>query len=429
MIEIKPFKAYMYNLSKINPPNCLFTPPYDVITKEDQKMFYNLSRYNFIRLILGREYPKDTKDSNRYTRARDTFEKWIRENIIVEASKSAIYIYEQRYKIDGILKKRTGFITLMRLKDFSSRFVFPHEKTFDAPKRDRFLLLKKVKANLSPIFSLFDDPDSKITNILKGYAKRHKKILEVTDRDSVLHRLWQIGDEGVIKKITESMRGKDIYIADGHHRYESALEYKRLMQKKDPAYSKDSPYNFIMVYFLGLNEKAITILPTHRIVKLKTDFNKEKIPQLLNRLFFVERKNSLEDLLDSLKCYQGRTYFFGLCQGKEGNFLLRPKEKIALQVFMKDIPDGLKKIDVELLHTLILDKILKENNALSEISYTRDLKCIQHLTNKKRNVVAFLLNPTRIPQFKTAIRKGVRLPHKSTYFYPKPLSGLVIHKF
>lgn len=429
MIEIRPFKAYMYNLSRLKNPDPLFTPPYDVITKEEQEAFYNLSRYNFIRLILGREYPNDTKDSNRYTRARDTFEKWIRENIVVEANKSTIYIYEQRYKIDGILKRRTGFIALMRLRNFSSRLVFPHEKTFDVPKRDRFLLLKEVKANLSPIFSLFDDPDNKITNILKGYTKKHKKILEVTDRDSVLHRLWQIGDEGVIKKITESMRGKDIYIADGHHRYESALEYKNLMQQKDPAYSKDSPYNFIMVYFLGLNEKAITILPTHRIVKLKADFKKGKILQLLKRFFFVERKNNLESLLDSLKRYEGKTCFFGLCQGKEGNFLLKPKDKAVLKAFMKDIPDGLRETDVELLHTLILDKILKENNALSEISYTRDLRYIQSLINEKKNVVAFLLNPTRIPQFRTAIRKGIRLPHKSTYFYPKPLSGLVIHKF
>ncbi len=429
MIDIKPFKAYMYNLSKLKNPGRLFTPPYDVITKEEQRMFYNLSRYNFIRLVLGREYPNDTKDSNRYTRARDTLEKWIREKIMIKTTKSAVYIYEQRYKIDGILKRRTGFIALMRLKDFSSRFVFPHEKTFDAPKRDRLSLLKEVKANLSPIFSLFDDPDNKITDILDCYTKKHKKILEITDRDGVLHRLWQISDEGIIKKLTESMRSKDIYIADGHHRYESALEYKNLMQQKDPAYSKDSPYNFIMVYFLGLNEKAITILPTHRILKLKASFKKEEIPHLLKDFFFVERKNNLKSLLDSLKRYEGKTYFFGLCQGKESNFLLKPKDKAVLKTFMKDMPDGLREIDVELLHTLILDKILKEKNAVDEVSYTRDLKCIQRLIKKEKNLVAFLLNPTSISQFKTAIIRGIRLPHKSTYFYPKPLSGLAIHKF
>jgi len=421
MIEIRPFKTYRYNSLKVKNLSRVVTPPYDVITKEEQVMFYNLSRYNFIRLILGKRYPSDTKGSNCYTRARDFFKRWVKEGVLIKEKEDAIYVYEQRYRIDGALKRRIGFIALMRLKDFSSNLVFPHEKTFDEPKRDRFALLKTVKANLSPIFNLFNDPGDKITTLLKNYTKNHKGILEITDRDLVIHKLWQIKNRDVIKEIVESMRNKDIYIADGHHRYEAALEYKRLMQRRDSKYLEEAPYNYIMVYFLDLNEDAVTILPTHRVIWLKEDFKKEGMQQLLRKFFFLKRKKNLDVLITTLKCHRKKPYFFGLCQGAEDCFLLVPKTKAIFKKFMREI-------DVEILHELIIDKILRKD-IIREISYTRDLNYIKHLIKNDRNFIAFLLNPTRLSQFKNAIREKIRLPHKSTYFYPKPLSGLVIHKF
>ncbi len=424
MIEIKPFKAYRYNEQKIKNLNNLFTPPYDVITQKEQDAFYKLSKYNFIRLILPKEYPGD----NRYKRARDILNKWIKKSVMVKEETAAIYLYEQSYKIDGILKKRIGFIGLVRLRDFSDNLIFPHEKTFAGPKKDRSLILKELKANLSPIFSLFNDPQKKITSILKEYAKNNRRILKVKDKDAVSHSLWQIQDPKLINKIVSLMYAKDIFIADGHHRYEAALGHKKSMEAKS-RYSKDAPYNFVMTYFLGLDEDAVTILPTHRVIKLKEELKKNQILEFLKQSFFVKRKKSLKTLVGELKTHQRKNHCFGLCLGRGGYFILIPKDKANIKRRMKDAHHHLKKLDVNILHSLIIDDIAKEKDVIREISYIRDLGHIQELMNKDNNFIAFLLNPMKISQFKKVVKDKIRLPHKSTYFYPKPLSGLLLHRF
>jgi uncharacterized protein (DUF1015 family) len=430
MIEIKPFGAYMYNSSKIKDLEKLFTPPYDVITKEEQRSFYNLSRYNFIRLILGIKHPHDNKKSNRYTRARDFLNTWIKKGILAKEKDEAIYIYSQNYKVDGILRERVGFIALMRLKDFSENLVLPHEKTFDEPKRDRLMLLKEVRANLSPIFSLFEDSGKKITDILKFYTKSNRRMLEVRDKDLVRHKLWRVKDKDFIKKISELMQHKDIFIADGHHRYEVALEYKKLMQREDRAYSNGSPYNFIMVYFLGLIESAITILPTHRLVRLNKGFKKEGTEQLLKDFFHISKKKSLGELMSALNLNRNNGPHFGLYWEKGCYFLLKLKKKCtALQKFMKETPAQLRGLDVEVLHNVIIEASLRKRGIIRDIYYIRDFKHLQKLIKNEKDLICFLLNPMRLSQFKDAIKGGIRLPHKSTYFYPKPLSGLAIHKF
>ncbi len=246
MAEIRPFKGIFYNKDLITNLSLVIAPPYDVISPSDQDHLYEQSPYNIVRLIKGREFPEDNGEENVYRRANQYFQSWLMERLLIEDLDEAIYICQDEYKLhDGMRKVRKGFFALFRLEDFGSGSIYPHERTLAGPKESRFRLMKACSANFSPIFSLYSDPDRKVEQVMEGVFAFSPDI-QILSQERILHRLWKITDPKCCRKIMEAMKGQKIFIADGHHRYETALNYQRFMRRNTDQGRKTGPMIIVL---------------------------------------------------------------------------------------------------------------------------------------------------------------------------------------
>ena len=427
MADVFPFKGLLYNCDTMAEPAKVMAPPYDVISDHMRNEFYREHRYNVVRLILGKPARKDTKRNNRYTRARDYMNDWLGKDILKQDKEPAFYVYEQKYLHKGKLKTRVGFIGLMRIEDPRKSRVLPHEYTFAGPKKDRLNLMTEAKANLSPIFSLFEDRKSYVTNILKKTTAKVKSVMDI-ERAGVNHRLWKIKDKTSIKKIKNFMKPKAIFIADGHHRYETALAFRDQMKKRGTG---KSAYNRVMVYFSSLDPEAVTILSTYRVIK---NIGNMPYKELLSRLkghFEIKKFKDKKKFFSGLEKSKGIR--LGMYCGRGSYDLLTLKNEEILESLISGGKSARwKRLPVTVLHQLVFNKILevKENVAKEEnIIYTRDGEYAANLVDKENYKAAFFLSPTSVDELTGIARSRERMPHKSTYFYPKLLSGLVINKF
>jgi len=255
MPQIKPFRGVLYNSKKVDSPTVV-APPYDVISPQIQDELYRANEYNIIRLILGKEEAADSKRSNKYKRANRFFTKWLNNKILIQDTKPSVYVYSQEYFHKDKKRVRLGFIARMRIEDPRKSKVLPHEYTFAKPKQDRLQLIRETKANLSPIFTLFQDEGNKVISILKGAIKK-RPIFDI-EYEGVRNKVWRLADKGSIKKIQAVIDDKDIYIADGHHRYEVAVSYRDEMRKKQQR-QKSNGHNYVMMYLSPLNQKGVTV--------------------------------------------------------------------------------------------------------------------------------------------------------------------------
>ncbi|MGB2706196.1 MAG: DUF1015 domain-containing protein [Candidatus Omnitrophota bacterium] len=424
MAEIKPFKGILYNEKKVDIAKVV-TPPYDIISQSMQNRFYHADPHNIIRLILGKEEKSDTSRNNRYTRSALFLERWLRGRIFVKDTKPSIYIYTQEYLYRRRKRTRIGFIALMKIEDPKESGILPHEYTLDKPKADRFNLIVKTKANLSPIFCLFQDRENRISGILKRFVKSRDALFAV-DAEGVTHKLWRVQGKSMVEEIKKCMRSKKIFIADGHHRYEVALTYRNRM-KRSKNYKKNVDY--IMMYFSNLSERGnLTILSTHRVVRNIPGFGRKKIIPALKRYFRVKSIKRIGDLLKYLdKTPKGKHSFGVHVRGKF--YLLALKEKYSADNVESKKTDALKRLNVTILHDLIIDKILGVKNSESSIKYIRNEKDALALIDRGDYEMAFFLRPTQVSEMTAVAKKGELMPQKSTYFYPKLLTGLVINKF
>lgn len=422
MAKILPFCGLRYNPVKIRRLEKVVTPPYDVISAYQQAQLYKTDRHNFIRIILGRENKSDSPARNRYSRARDFLAQWIKREVLVKDGRPSVYIYEQIFNFEGRRVRRRGFIALLELEAPGKGVVFPHEKTFCRPKEDRLNLLKAVKANLSPIFGLYPDNNFKINALLSGYSRGRP--LARLKFEGIENRLWRVSDEGFIRKLAAAMSDKKIFIADGHHRYEVACFYKRLIGR-----SKAVNADNVMMYFCSLNSQGLKILPTHRVIR---HIPEERLRTLIQRLgahFIVRRCDSKRRLFLRLRQAKNNRQAFGLYLGNRRFYLLtliRGKIKCVSRQGVRCY----NRLDVVLLHAIILRKLLgvkESDKSDSGIFYTRDALEAVALVDSQKYQAAFFMNPPDPAQV-SAIASGLKMmPHKSTYFYPKPLSGLVIN--
>ncbi|MDD5449559.1 MAG: DUF1015 domain-containing protein [Candidatus Omnitrophica bacterium] len=426
MPRIQPLKGILYNPKKTDISNVV-APPYDVISPEMQDVLYRKSDYNIVRLILGKEEPGDSDKKNKYTRARQYMHAWLERGILEEDKTEAIYVYSQEYSYGGRKKTSVGFLARMEIEDPRKSKVLPHEYTFLKPKQDRLNLIRQVRANLSPIFTLFSY-DEGIGAILKSCLKA-KPDLE-TEQDGVRHKLWRLSDKNAIGKIQEFMLDKEIYIADGHHRYEVAVSYRDEMHiKEDP--DSIQPYDYVMMYFSPLDEEGLTILSTHRLVK-NIYMDTDEFLKRLDTYFYVKKCASLKELFKEMGAVKNNEYAFGIYpKGKPFYFLKLKDEAILDEVIKEDKSREWKRLDVSILHGVIFDHILNLRKKIQDednIIYTRDADYAKEEMDKGKYEAAFFLNPTKVKQVRDIARIGDRMPHKSTYFYPKLLSGLVINK-
>ncbi len=436
MAEIYPFRALHYSPQIVSDLASVVTQPYDKITPEMQARYYELSPYNLVRIIRGREHSGDTPQDNVYTRAARSLQDWIERRVLVSESEPALYPYFQEYSVPGqeeTRHERRGFIALSRLEDYPARVVHRHEETLSGPKADRLELLKATRAHFGQIFVLYSDPKGEIEAALAPRA--HDRTWErVSDEYGTVHSVWQVTDPSAIERVAEAMRDKKLVIADGHHRYETALAYRNYCRAQ--AMHDDRP-EYVMMTFIRMESEGLTILPTHRVVHRLPRFDWREFAAGAAEFFEVEDVRVEGPVhawgrrfLDRLAEAGRERPTIGAYAGPGKLALLHLRNDLDLKNVLTDVPEGLERLDVILLHRLLLEHVLRiDREAVREeknLSYARELHAAA-LADSGEAQVSFLLNPTPIqPVWENALAGRV-LPQKSTDFYPKLLSGLTAY--
>jgi uncharacterized protein (DUF1015 family) len=421
MAKIEAFASIHYNPDLVGDISDVVCPPYDVIDAKAQENFYRRHPYNFIRLILGKEVSGDNESENQYTRAAGYLEEWMRRGILVQDKEPSIYFCEQEFKASGVAGKRLGFIALMGLGSAGETpSVYPHEHTHAAPKEDRFRVFKAVEANLSPIFTIFSDSKKEIKRLFDEQVRNKKPFFRVQGEDGETDTVWRVTDKAVIGKLQAFLREKELFIADGHHRFEVAKMFRDHKLALDPRHFKDS-YNFIMTYFTACEDEGLVVLSTHRLIK-----GAEFSIKALSPVFAVKEAADQKALCAELKKNEGRSGSFGLY--KEGKFFFfQVADKAACDRMIREAPQAYRDLDVAILHRVVFDGLLKIG--LPQIFYEVDLGRAIAAVDAGSYGALFILNPTKLEQIREIALGGEVMPQKSTYFYPKVLSGLVVHKF
>lgn len=427
MVEIIPFKGLRYDYSKISDLSQVMAPPYDVISDEKQEELYEVHEKNIVRIDFGKDFPDDDENHNKYTRAREYFEKWQEEGTLVRDPRHSFYLYGMEYRVKTRTMHQWGFICLARLERFQDRVILPHEEVLKGPLEDRLRLMRECGSNFSPIYAMFSEKEQTIDKELKGIAG-DKPDMEAMDSYGTRHRLWKVDDENVISHIQGVLKNKHLYIADGHHRYTTALHYRDEMRVKTGKKSGE-PFDYTMVYLTNMEAAGITILPAHRVIK-KIGIQREKVLEGLREFLDLEEVDGVSEMIEG-KERKSFMHAFGLYF--DGQFyVMNLKVGIDPQQAIKDDRSrSWKKLDVAILHKIIIENILglpaekKEQNLEYDIDEDHAVKKVDE---GKAEMVIFL-NPTGVHQVKDISLDSERMPGKATYFYPKLLTGLVFNKF
>lgn len=436
MVKVFPFKGILYN-EDIKKVEKVFTPPYDVISEEEQDNFYNIHDFNYIRVILGKEFPTDNEYNNRYVRSAAFLDGWLRHNILEQDDKPAFYVYEQRFKAKGKKFSRIGFVGILRLEDMGRGKVYPHEETHSRAKIDRLQIMRATSANLESIFCLYSDEKAKTLKVFKKFMRR-KPLHEVTDKDKVTHRIWRIDRKPAIAKIVKEMRDKAVFIADGHHRYEAALRYKNELKMRNTKFSEEEAYNHIMIYFTPLEDKGLVVLPIHRVLHNLSFFDPARFEHDLAQYFEIKPYKATKKtaakvrkkLLKDMEKLGNEKHVFGMYLGNNRYYLLTLKnEDIVDEMVEEEKPKAWKHLDTTILHYVVFETILGIGEHIEDkVIYVKGDEETIKKVDKDGCQVAFLLNSTKIEQITAIASKLEKMPQKSTYFYPKLLSGLVLNK-
>ncbi len=446
MADVLPFAAVRYN-TKEKDKNLiladLVAPPYDVIAAEQQQALYDRHPCNIVRLILGKAQLNDDEFNNRYTRAAALLQTWKEQEILTPDKKRALYGYEQEFTIPGTNRKavRRGFFAAVRLMDYRSGRIRAHERTHQGPKADRLRLLRATQCNLSPIFVLYSDPEKGVKKHLDA-ACGCPPCDQLTDDQGVTHRLWVIQQKEVILGIREAMKNRNLFIADGHHRYETSLNYRDEM--RDVTGSKDGrqPFDYTLMYLNDFDDDGLVILPTHRVLarELGADVDLDEVLEDLEEYFQVkEFKVDLGDLEKAAEAIRERVQppkggpmrcVMVVRKGRAWTLTLKKEADLKEMFGDEEIPDQVRKLDVTMLHRYIITRGWMGNPEIEmeegDIYYEKNITDALNLLQKNKGCVAFIMNPTTKQQAQEIADLGELLPQKSTYFYPKLLSGLVL---
>ncbi len=440
MAEIMPFQMVQYGPEYSNALKSLITPPYDVISPEQQDSFYKSHPFNVIRLVLGKQFSSDTPEDNRYTRASNTLKKWMTDKVLVRKPKPGFTLYQMDFReSDGNWKRIDGFVGLLKAEDYGAGKVLPHEKTYSGPKKDQLKLLRACRANFTPIHAMFNDPEGIVLKLYESLLNTEPE-QEVRDSEEIIHRTWSLCEENAVHGIVEFLREKSLFIADGHHRYETALAYRREMEARNPS-TIGQPDNYIMSYFTSMSHPGLTVLPAHRMLRDLKDFNKEEFLRRMSDCFEIhdldydisDLENASKRLSSKLREFAKVGGHFGVLFNGEQRFrLISLRDPEIFSSFLSaNIPESLINLDVTIFRELILGHCfgLDKEDLENHIEYTPSAADALKKTMLGEIQVSFILNPTRVDQMTKVAELGQKLPHKSTYFYPKISSGLVLNVF
>ena len=422
MAEIRAFKALRFDTEKAGAIEELVCPPYDIISEEQRQEYLYRNQNNIIRL----ELPKGDEP---YKTAGEVLKKWLDSGVLKKDSEDAVYIYEEEFSINGIHAKFKGCIVRVKIEEFSKGVVLPHEETLSKAKEDRFNLMKATNCNFSQIYSLYMDSEHKIVNRLDKLSDCKPEI-ELTDGDKVTHRLWIVTDKDEINAICSDFADKKLYIADGHHRYETALNYRNYCRENGIG---DGGEDYVMMMLVDMEHDGLVVLPTHRLVRDLESFDKEKILNDCKEYFDVSEESDVSNAESKLKeLYDEGKKAFAFYSGDKGYNLLVLKDEKVIEKLLPNKSKATQGLDVTVLHTLVLEKIFgidAENMAKQiNLTYTRLFDEAIESVDTGKAQCAFILNPTRVTEIRDVAAAGEKMPQKSTYFYPKLITGLVMNK-
>ena len=438
MANLRPFHGVLYNQESVGNIRDVVGPPYDVIDTGAQKALYARHPHNVIRLELGLDQPGDGPSENRYTRAAQHLQAWLEKDVLRRDPQPAIYPCMIDYRVPGqdagqgrgVLK---GFLAVMELEEFGAGRVLPHENTRAAAKNDRFRLLDACHANFSPIFSLFSDPENRIFMSIEKAIGSQKPRIDFEDDEGFRQRLWAITDPERLRNLAAALKPKPLFIADGHHRYETALAYRKLRREQAGCGAAGSwqPWDGVLMLCASLEDPGLTVLPTHRVLKrplagmndirekLRDAFSIEEIP------FAAETEpEARARFVHSLRQKGLLGQAFGLTLKDVPRYFVLALRSHAQAAHVTSPRDGL---DVSVLHAQILTPLSVPELSEDTVLYTKDDDEALDLVRGGEAEAAFLLNPTKVAEVSAVASAGERMPHKSTYFFPKPLTGLVMH--
>jgi uncharacterized protein (DUF1015 family) len=431
MADVQPLRGIRYNSEAIGNLSQVITPPYDVISEEAQAKYYVRNPYNIIRLELGMDEPGDTSLNNRYTRAASTFAEWRVNSILQQEATRCYYLYQQIFTHNAQTYTRTSLLARVRLEPWSAHIVLPHEHTMAKPKDDRLKLLRACVTNLSPIMSLYDDPQGRIRRLLSSYAENVE--VQITDEVNEEHRLHPITDERQIALIQNFFAERQLYIADGHHRYETALNYREEVRAMHHKLDLKDAANFVLMALTDVDDPGLLVLPTHRLLfGLSQDALKRLTSQQLTRYFTIyDLDEASYDVLLQRLAQKGASQPSFVLSTAQRTWLLSLNEAGKARMGESNHSNAWNELDVAIAHTLILEDILGlkagDMTAETHIRYTRDAQQALHAVQTGEAQATLILNATRVRQICDVAIAGDRMPQKSTYFYPKLITGLVMN--
>lgn len=417
MATIRPFRGLRYNPEKIANLSEVITQPYDKITPRLQTTYYERHPANYVRLIFGHA-------EDRYEESLQTYDRWVQEGLLLKDPEPALYPYTQTYRIGGNPDPvtRTGFVCAIKLHPYEDKVVLPHERTLKGPKQDRFKLFAKTLKNYEQVFMLYGDPDRRVEKLFEA-AIAQNPLIQAGDDYGCIHRVWRVANPEVIGKAREVLEPLPVLIADGHHRYETALALQEHLRPRHPDAPDAAAFNHRMVTLVNLFDPGLLVLPTHRyVIKLKQDFESAKAG--LERYFDITPE-SRDELAARVK-ENADKHAFGLYR-KDGSFLLVLKDSAVMNQVMPDAAPELRALDVSVLHNLVIEKLLGigKEEIESYIAYERYAEKAYENVDSGKYEMVFLMNPTRVEQVEAVSKVGEKMPQKSTDFYPKLVSGLV----
>ena len=436
MAQIIPFHGTLYNPTTVGDVRKVVAPPYDIIDSTLQKTLHDRHPNNVIRLELGYEQPGDTPANNKYTRAAAALQDWLKSGALRKDSQPAVYYhtieYRPPYSAPGTQTKVfKGFLSTVELEEFGSGKIYPHENTRAAAKTDRLNLLEACRANFSAIISLYSDPQNEVLTLLEQAIAGDKPRIDFQDDEGFRQQLWSVTDPTVLAKVVQIMNTKQLFIADGHHRYETALNYRRARRQQAGALTSPQPYDNVLMLFASLEDKGLTVLPTHRVLTTPVPAPKdllgkfESVFEVTALPFQAGNESQVRaQFIERLRSQGQRVPMFGLALKNDSHYYLltlRPSHRPTAAASPRD------RLDVSLLQQHVISTLCPTQQEQEAMLYSKDDHEALNWVRQGTGTAALLLNPTKVAEVKAVASAGERMPHKSTYFFPKPLTGLVMN--
>ena len=438
MADVTPFCGILYNKDKIDNMGYVMSPPYDVISPDENNHLHNLHENNVVRLILGKDMDGDSDVENRHVRAAKYFNKWIDEDIFEKDADRAFYFTSMEFSLKNRRIIRYGLISLVKIEPFEKKMILPHEKTFSKVKKERLNLMKISNANYSQIFSLYSDTGD-ILNFLKKSVSSVLPDMDFICENGEQHKLWKMTQPEVHDFIKKSIYNKQLFIADGHHRYETALNYRNWVKENSDNFTSDHPANYIMMYLCSMDDPGLVVLPAHRMVARVEKNVRNQLVDKLKEYFEVETitvdksadKNSGEKIMAEINKKNLQHAMAMGIKDSDDFYILTVKQGVMEDLFKDEIGSVLLDLDVTILTHLILMKIIGfDKTDLDDetlISYSSDENKVLEAVSCGDSQIVFLLNATKTSQVQNVAESGFTMPRKTTYFYPKVLTGQVLN--